>query len=205
MSVSPAWRKKGPSDGAAPSAQQPGVGRLGTPCRNQPGQDCRIQREQLEERPIKVFHRDEAAGFGHTAELAHNAGEFRLRQVWATLAHQTQSNVASAKGKSSTLPTRRSTGAAQRPSRMRRSTWATFSGRQIERGNPTRGADEFAHERDVTPRATARIEHRPARLDARRSGALPRIRPWQTGSGGPAMVRHSSAWPVDVIPIPLMR
>ncbi len=49
--------------------------------RNLTGHDRWVQRQQLQERPVGVFHRDEAAGFGHAAELAHDTGEFRLRQV----------------------------------------------------------------------------------------------------------------------------
>src|SRR5215210_1479941 len=65
---------------AAP-AQQPGCSRLGLPCRGQPGPDGRIQRENLQERCVKVLHSNEAAGFGHAAELAYGAGKLRLRQV----------------------------------------------------------------------------------------------------------------------------
>ena len=128
--------------------------------------DGRVQREELEERRRPSLYGDEAAGFGHAAELAHRAGELRLGQVLGDVGGPHAVKCCVGEGQVEHAADAQVHGGRAAPLLDEALDLGDVLRRQIERGDPARGPDEFAYERDITARAAARVEHRPARLDA---------------------------------------
>ena len=142
-SVSPARRKNGPRNGPH---QMPNssISRLRTPCRDQPGVNGRVQRENLQDRPVEIFHRDEATGFGHAAELAHDPGELRLRQVLGDVGAPHAVKGCVGEGQVQHAAEMRVDGGHTAPLPNQPLHVSDVLRRQIERCDPTGGPDEFA-------------------------------------------------------------
>ncbi len=157
--------EEGGEQRSAPGPQHPSLGSLGPSRRDEPGHDRRVERQNLEDCPVRVFHGNDATGFGDAPELAHDAGELRFGKVLGDVGapHAVERRLIEWELKQATDAKVHGCRARLIPDKTL--DLCDVLRRQIQRDDPTRGPNLLTNERHVPTRATACVEHRPSRLD----------------------------------------